>query len=561
MSRILTSVLSVDINDRSTSGKVKPIRPTEILCQILQFVARSDGVKALLPLTHVDTQWRRAALGDSSLWTTIYLYRTPLPLLDMVLARAGNQLFTVYANYHDLEDHATLSVLIDRIEELYYSAGFEYLASLIAVSAPNLKVLHLRPESNIQGVGDMMRYITVPTVFDSSRFPLLRDLAITNAAILLSGPFKGLTSFECDISDRPATSPARVFGAIQESPLIETLRLVGRCFPPKEVDLPPIVLPLLGECSLIGEGITSLIRFITLPATAFVFLGKQYADDQVDFPFNMLSIAPGLRILGEVSAVSFSIDDYTSRLQARNNHGGVLDVEVDGLYYLSGDPSAFLCFIWSSFSCWPPCTGLETTKELTLCIERDGIWKPRDTTNSAINLVRFISNLPDIEGAKLHGLPPSELSSVLSLLTSPRVATIKPRYPNLKRLDIESSPIRSPRLLLVELGKLLAARKEAGTPLQSVTVKVRCEMLIPAMNHCAFLTSWESLVEEGVGLEYEQIEVKKLLWRSYHSYPEDEGGERDEESDGEDGTGDFGDCVGWGSWPEKWPKTVKEMRG
>ena len=103
------------------------------------------------------------------------------------------------------------------------------------------------------------------------------------------------------------------------------------------------------------------------------------------------------------------------------------------------------------------------------------------------------------------------------------------RCQNLKRLDVESSPLRSPRLLLGGLGGLLATRKETGAPFESVTVKVRCERLIPPADHCALLTSWEGLVGGGVRLEYEQIEVKKLLTRRH---PPEEG--EDEDGSGED---------------------------
>jgi len=57
-------------------------------------------------------------------------------------------------------------------------------------------------------------------------------------------------------------------------------------------------------------------------------------------------------------------------------------------------------------------------------------------------------------------------------------------------------------------------------------------------------------------LEYERIEVKKLLGRRYRFYPEDG---KDEGADGGADTGGFGDCVGWDGWPEKWPKTVEEI--
>jgi len=81
------------------SGKVESIRPPEILCLILQFAVGPGGVKALLPFTHVNAQWRYAALGDSSLWTTIYLGQTTAPLLYMILACARSRLLTVHVDH------------------------------------------------------------------------------------------------------------------------------------------------------------------------------------------------------------------------------------------------------------------------------------------------------------------------------------------------------------------------------------------------------------------------------------------------------------------------------
>ena len=78
-------MIAVTVDERES------VRPPEVLCQILQFAVGPNGdVKALLPLTRVSARWRRAALGDSTLWTTIHLKQTTNPLLDMILARAGN---------------------------------------------------------------------------------------------------------------------------------------------------------------------------------------------------------------------------------------------------------------------------------------------------------------------------------------------------------------------------------------------------------------------------------------------------------------------------------------
>ena len=551
----------IDDDDYPTSGRVEQIRPTEILCEILQFVVGSDGIKALLPSTHVSVRWRRAALSDSSLWTTIYLDQTPPPLLDMVLARAGNQLFTVHADHHDLERHAELWVLANRFKELHYSASLKDLAPFLASlgPAPNLKVLHLRPAAGVVSSDELASLITIQNIF-SGRLPLLRNLVLTNTAIWPYDLFRNLTSFECGVSSHFPISPAHVFDVLRESPLIESLRVVGCCVPISGPEVPPVVLSSLRKCVMVGEGAAALIRFIAVPPTALVSLGKLYTDDWEGFPdFNKHCVGPGLRILGEASVVSFSITDNGARLQARNDRGGALDVKVDELYYLSGQPLSFARFIRGSFECWRSCPGLKTAKEFTLRMERDGVWGPDESTYNALNLVRLISNLPGIGGAKLYGVPPLEFSSILGCLS--RGPKVKLRCPNLKRLDVESSPLRSPRSLLVGLGKLFATRKEAGAPFQSVTVKVRCETLVPATDHCALLTSWEGLVREGVRLEYEQIDVKKLLKRRHlPEEGEDEGGS-DEEGDGEAGTDDPDDCVGWDGWPENWPKTVEEMKG
>ena len=68
-----------------------------------------------------------------------------------------------------------------------------------------------------------------------------------------------------------------------------------------------------------------------------------------------------------------------------------------------------------------------------------------------------------------------ELGSVFGILA--RASELE--CPNLKRLSILSPPHREPRLLLEVLGQLLAARKEAGVPFQSVTVKDKSEKLFP----------------------------------------------------------------------------------
>src|ERR1700753_4453506 len=60
-------------------------------------------------------------------------------------------------------------------------------------------------------------------------------------------------------------------------------------------------------------------------------------------------------------------------------------------------------------------------------------------------------------------------------------------------VEIEIAALRSerpvvlfPSPLLLKLDKLLAERDRRGSPLNSITLKVKCEVLIPAVEHCAF---------------------------------------------------------------------------
>jgi len=255
----------------------------------------------LLPFTHINVHWRRAALGDSSLWTTVYLKQTTAQLLDMVLAHSGNQLFTVYVDCHDFSRLAKVWKLVGRIEEFHYSAGLRELTPFISSlgPAPNLKVLHLRPEFNIE-LEELMPSVVLPTIF-SGCLPSLRDLVLTKTLIWPAGLFRGLTSFECGAIDYyPGTSPYLVMDALRGSSSIELLRLVGCVVPPPGFDPPAIALPSLRNCTLVGDGTTSSIRFITIPATALVLLAKSYPEAPGAFfpDFRDHSVEPELQVLG-----------------------------------------------------------------------------------------------------------------------------------------------------------------------------------------------------------------------------------------------------------------------
>ena len=89
-----------------------------------------------------------------------------------------------------------------------------------------------------------------------------------------TGLFKGLTSFECGAIEQYPISPIHVLDVLRESPLIELICLAGCCGPPNGIKLPTVALSSLRKCTLIGQGTTSLIRFMTIPVSALVFLSK-----------------------------------------------------------------------------------------------------------------------------------------------------------------------------------------------------------------------------------------------------------------------------------------------
>ena len=487
----------------------------------------------------------------------------------MILAYAGNQLFTVYVDHLDLNRLSKLWKLVDRIEELYYSTSLVQLAPFLSSlgPAPNLKVLFLRPELT-EGIEEPTPLISLPTIF-SGCLPSLRDLTLTDTPTWPIGLFKGLVSFECDVLGSYSISPVHVLSVLRDSPSITSLRLVGYCTLPQsqEFHSHAVTLPSLEECILVGLGTTSLIQFLTVPSTTRVFLNKSFHEGELFPNFDYLTVAPGFRVLDEVSTVSFSISDHAVQLQAKNVHGGVFDAELDQLYELSQQPVIFPHFVRCSFESGRAFPGFKTATTFTLDVERSRVWEPEEAMNFAFDVTEFIFNLPSIEEVKLRGVPPLDLASILEF---PHSATkFKLPCPSIRRLHIVSTHIRSPRPLLEDLGKLLAERKEAGMPFQSVTVKVKCELLIPAPEHRAFLTSWGSLVEEGVSLEYEAAGAKKFpryQRRNYEGeeeldYEEDEldnGDEDEDKNEDEEGvTGDPDDgCVGWGGWPENWPATV-----
>jgi len=223
--------------------------------------------------------------------------------------------------------------------------------------APNLKVLHLRPEP-AAGPGESQLGIDLPVIFSGS-LPSLRDLVLTGTVAWPTGLFGGLISFECGVLDHYPISPVHVLDVLRESPMLEVLRLVGSCKPPQQPGSPAVTLSSLRRCTLIGHGTTTLIRLITVPASAGVFLGQTNPYDRSYLPsFDDLSLASGLHVFDDVSAVSISIYDHVVRLQVKNNHGGILDAEESGLHDLSRDPPIFVYFLQGVFECRNICPGL-----------------------------------------------------------------------------------------------------------------------------------------------------------------------------------------------------------
>jgi len=463
--------------------------------------------------------------------------------------------------------------LVDRIEELHYSTEPQQLAPFLSSlgPAPNLKVLGLRPKLTVAIGQPSPLTIHLPIIF-SGCLPSLRDLTLTNTVTWPPGLFRGLIALECGSLGFNSISLVHVLDVLRDSPSIEHIQLVGSCDIPSEFNPPAVTLRSLGKCTLDGRGTTSLVQFMTIPASALVFLRGPYTDGGVILPeFQDLSKASGHnQVIDKVSAVSFSINDYRFRFRAKNDYGGILDIEVYGLDDLAQDPETLAEFFQSFFRHGRTYPGFKTVKESTLEADRGRIWECEEETPFVSSTMLFIFNLPGVEELKLRGFPPLELSDVLGYLD--RFPGCRLPFQNLKRLHIESIPLRSPGPLLAELDTLVAERRGEGVPLRSISVKVKCEMLIPAAEHCAFLTSWGGLGGD-VKLEYEQAEIRRLPRRRrrnrvdqwvYEDEDEDEEDESEDEDteDEEPGTEDPSGCyVGWDGWPEKWPKVLGEMEG
>ena len=297
--------------------------PPEVLCQIFHYAVEDLGIKRLLPLLHVCYQWRRSILGDSSLWTEIYLSDITPPLFDMILAYAGKRLLKVHANHPDIHRVTKLWGLVNQIEELECWSGtpklFPFLTSL--GPAPNLKVFQLRD-------GPDLVQLILPKIF-RGRFPSLRQLCLAMWVTWPAGLFKNLRSFELGIDHRDDISPTQVLDVLRESPLLENLHLTGDCDLPDE-ELPTVVLASLKNCILTGNGALSLVWYMDIPASANVTLRTSLSirGRVVLYPFRDLSLALGLHTLDEVTTTFLIIGFAAIRFQAKNDSGGVVDIQV-----------------------------------------------------------------------------------------------------------------------------------------------------------------------------------------------------------------------------------------
>ena len=493
------------------------------------------------------------------------------PLFDMTLVHAGKRLFKVHINHPEVgrDLWSRLRKVVERIEELDCWFGtpdiFSFLSSL--GSAQNMKVFRLRNGADGARANYWRgrQHVELPAIFRGG-LPSLREVGLTTTVTWAPGLFRGLRSFEFGAGPRIPFSPTHFLDVLRESPMIESVRLIGDC--PRLNKKPPVVALLsLKDCALIGDGATYLIWYLDIPASANVFLsGPPPLGSEMELhQFQDLYRAPNLHILDRVSVVSFSIGFDTFKFWAQNESGGSLDLQV----YSCGDPMTGLLplyhFLARAFS--DGVRGFKTAKEFVLHIERGVGRDDQKAVSNSVILTGFTSGAPGLERIKLYGVPATALSLHLGHLCENRDAAVP--FPDLQRLHVETTPIHSPKSLLEDLDRLLKRRQDLGVPLQSVYVKVNCERLIPMTEHSAFLTAWEGLVGEDVEVEYSRDKVELPSWgQLMNSLDEDseeeggedeEGGEEDEEVGVAEDAGD-GDLE-WESWISgRWPKAVSELR-
>ena len=483
----------------------------------------------------------------------------------MTLKYAGQRLLRVHIDHPDFKRGAKLWKLVKRIEELDCSYATRHISPFISSlgSAPNLKVLRLRDvDRDPADTSRRGQRKQLPKIFRGS-MPSLRELCLTIAVAVTWPPglFKNLRSFELGVDAEEALCSTLVLDVLRESPLLENLHLVGSCELP-DGELPPVVLSSLKKCTLVGNealSLISLICFMDIPPSANVFLSTPplLGDAAVVYPFHDLCLAPGLHVLDEVSTTSFTIGFDTIRLRVQNESGGALDIQVHyyenvmiGLMIIAVLLKDLFCGSTSKF---------QSTKEFSLHIERGASRDDAESVFCATVFAKFTFSTPFLEKMTLCGVPARALSFYLLFLQKGLDAAIP--FPNLQKVHIETTPIRSAKPFLGNLDELLKKRNGSGVPLQFVDVKVNCETLVSMAEHSAFLTAWKDLVGEDVKVEYFRDRVEVLPRRGlplvqFTNRPESE----DEEEVGEVESGDRD--LEWESWDSgEWPKAASEVRG
>ena len=483
------------------------------------------------------------------MWTTIYLSDISAPpLLDMIIAYAGDRLLRVYVDHPDINRGEKLWKFIDRIEELDFSYGtgrtFSFLSSL--GPAPNLKLLKLRDEGQ-DSMNDNRHRLAqhLPKAFQGF-LPSLRELHLAVVMTWPAGLFKDLRSLELGSDARDIFDPILVLDVLRESPLLESIRLTGHCSHFDE-EPPAVALSSLRNCTLTGFGAIFLIWYMDIPASANVSLDTPPSIGSGVHLARDLSLAPCLHVLDQISTVSFYIGFDTIEFRVENDSGGSFNLEVYYYETLEDGLSIYFVLLKDFFrGCHPKSP---SPKVFSLQIEQGASRDDLELVLCATIFLRSICETTSLERMVLRGVPVKALTFHFEFL---HVGLTTIPFPNLQQIQVETPPLHSPRLLLERLDVLLKKRKDSGIPPRLVDMKVNCEELIPMAEHSAFLTAWKDLVAEDVRVEY---------FRDSVDMSEDE--EDGDDDSGEVGGAESGSCDSdWGSWASgKWPKAASETRG
>ena len=470
----------------------------------------------------------------------------------MILAYAGDRLLRVYVDHPDINRGEKLWKLLDRIEELDCSYGTHQISPFLSSlgPAPNLKVFKLHDEDqdfeDDDGPWQQPWQQDLSKVFQGC-LPLLRELHFAVSVTWPAGLFKDLRSLELGFDANGLLDPTLVLDVLRQSPLLENLRLIGHCN--HLVELPEVALSSLKNCTVIGVGALSLLSYIDIPASTNVFLCTQLLTGDMIGPFYDLSSTPCFHVLDQISTVSFYIGFDTIEFQAENGSGGSLNFQA----YYCQSLTIGLCMCFSSFKGFfsGPHSKPQAPKTFSLQIKQGASPNDEELVLCAILFLRSVSDTASLERMKLCRVPAKALFFYIEFL---HIGLGSIPFPNLQQIQIETAPLRSPKLLLERLDVLLRKRKDEGVPPRLVDMKVNCEKLIPMAHHSAFLTAWKDLVGEDVRVEY---------FRGSVSMSEDEeDGDDDDDDDGEASGADSGSCDSdWESWASgKWPKAASVMR-